>query len=310
MPYMFKRYSGLLLVCALLAACSGSSAWEQKNSMPTPRSETVAVPLNEKLYLPGGLGGTVKFEAYEVTRDAWESLAPLPADRHHLMAVAYGGKVYVFGGDNDYWEMHADAWVYNPAANEWKAIAPMPEPRYAGSGVVSGDYIYAVGGNGPSKLLLRYDPRRDRWAVLTPMRVRRDHLGAVVSDGKIVAIGGRNPEDGELNSVEVYDIGTNTWSEGPALNTARAGHGITVHQGRIVVMGGEVFRGGTRTLADTEVLASLTGRWQRGPDLPTGLHGLPAASTGDHLYLLGGSERAGDVVNRGRVFRLTVPLSP
>ena len=277
--------------------------------MPTARSETAAAYLGGKIYVPGGLGGMLQFEAYDVTKDTWESLASLPAGRHHLMAVAHTGRIYVFGGDDDNWQMSASAWVYEPTTNQWKAIATMPEPRYAGAAVALGDYIYAAGGNGPSPDLLRYDPNQDVWSVLAPMRRRRDHNSAVVFEDKIVVIGGRYRDQGELKSVEIYDVTTNSWHDGPALTTARAGHGTAVHKGKIFVMGGEVFTGGTKTLADSEVLESLSGQWQGGPGMPAALHGVPLASTGETLYILGGSERAGAVVNQGRVFRLSPPTS-
>jgi len=156
---------------------------------------------------------------------------------------------------------------------------------------------------------LRYNPKQDTWSLLAPMRRRRDHNSGVVFQDKIVVIGGRYRDQGELNSVEVYDVKTNSWSDGPALNTARAGHGTAVHEGKIIVMGGEVFTGGTRTLADSELLESLSGQWQRGPAMPGALHGVPLVSTGENLYILGGSERAGAVVNQGRVFRFSRPQS-
>jgi N-acetylneuraminic acid mutarotase len=102
-------------------------------------------------------------------------------------------------------------------------------------------------------------------------------------------------------------LSESTWSKGPDLNTARGGHAAVVHDGKILVMGGEVIMAGRKTLADSEVLESLSGQWQRGPDLPTALHGVPVVSTGENLYILGGSQRAGAAVNRGRVYRFKGP---
>lgn len=151
----------------MVLACSTSNMWEQKSSMPTPRSEMAVACLGGKIYVPGGLGGMVQFEAYDIVKDTWESLAPLPEGRHHLMAAVHNGRIYVFGGDDDKGHMSASAWVYEPATNQWMAIAPMPEPRYAGAAVALGAYMYAAGGNGPSANLLRYDPLRPCAAVGT-----------------------------------------------------------------------------------------------------------------------------------------------
>jgi len=57
------------------------------------------------------------------------------------------------------------------------------------------------------------------------------------SAGKLYVIGG---SDGHmsLNSVEVYDTHTQTWSFGPSLSVARTNVGVAVAQGRLFAVGG------------------------------------------------------------------------
>lgn len=272
--------------------------------MPTPRSEMSAGILADKIYVPGGLGGLRSFEVYDLVRNRWEPRAKLPAGRHHHMTATYENKVYVFGGGDENWRPTRTAWVYLPTTNRWRHLAAMPEPRYAGSAVVHDHHIYLVAGEGPTGRLLRYDPKVDRWLALAPTDQRREHTGAVVFEGKIVVIGGRYRGYGELNSTEIYDIDNNRWVGGPALKTARGGHAAVVYKGSIRVFGGEVIMtGNKKTLKDSERLENLSGRWQRGRGLPLALHGMPIVSTNASLYILGGSERAGAIVNRGHVYR-------
>ncbi|ADJ27298.1 Kelch repeat-containing protein [Nitrosococcus watsonii] len=302
--------SSLLLLSLSFLAYSASEQWQQLHPMPTHRSEMAAAYLDGKIYAPGGLGGQRQFEVYDATTDSWEQLAPLPAPRHHLMATAHQGKIYVFGGGDPDWSPMATAWVYDPPNNRWRTLTPLPEPRYAGGAVSMGDFIYVVGGKGPSGRLLRYDPQRDVWTFLKAMKQRREHIRSVVFKDKIAAIGGRYQGVGELRSVEIYDPATDTWQEGPPLNTARGGHGAAVHQGKIYVFGGEVIMTGRTTLSNSEILGNLSGKWQPGPPLPMALHGMPAISTGSHLYILGGSEQAAASINRGRVYRLLETPGP
>jgi N-acetylneuraminic acid mutarotase len=301
--YRTASWIELILAGSVILSCSTSADWQVQRSMPTARSEMSAAYLDGQIYVPGGLGGPRKFEVYDVGSDTWRSLANLPADRHHLMAVAHQGKIYVFGGADGDWSPTATAWVYELAPDRWKTLASMPEPRYAGAAVSLHDYIYVVGGEGPSGKTLRYDPKEGLWTTLAATRVRREHTAAVAFERKIVVVAGRYRGQGELNSVEIYDVDTDTWSDGPALRTARGGHAAVVHEAQVMAFGGEVILGGRETLADSEILDSLSGQWQMGVDLPVALHGMPVVSTGEALYILGGSMRAGAAVNRGSVYR-------
>ncbi|QBQ54214.1 Kelch repeat-containing protein [Nitrosococcus wardiae] len=299
-----KSHLGGLLLSISFLAYSAPGQWQQLSPMPTHRSEMSATYLDGKIYVPGGLGGQRQFEAYNVITDTWKQLAPLPAPRHHLMVTAHQGKIYIFGGSDRDWSPTATAWAYDSHTHQWQTLTPMPEPRYAGDAVSMGNFIYLVGGKGPSNKLLRYDPEQDSWTHLKGMQERREHTRSVVFEDKIVVIAGRYQGAGELRSVEIYNPVTDTWHEGPSLNTARGGHGATVHQGKIMVFGGEVIMTGRDILASSESLENLSGKWQQGPSLPVALHGMPTISTGPHLYILGGSEREAASINRGRVYRL------
>jgi hypothetical protein len=75
---------------------------------------------------------------------------------------------------------------------------------------------------------------------------------------------------------------------------ARSGFGAAVVGDFLTVGGGEVFDP-TRTLTEVERL--IDGVWVPGPVLPLPLHGVPMAAVGADLYVIGGSQEAGEVVN-------------
>lgn len=104
-----------------------------------------------------------------------------------------------------------------------------------------------------------------------------------------------------LNTVEVFDPATGTWTSGPSLSEARSGFGATVIGDRIVVAGGEVFSP-TKALASTEIMAE--GAWLPGEPLPGPLHGVPLVTVGELVYVIGGSVTAAAVDNLGEVWSL------
>ena len=97
-----------------------SGTWDQGASMPSARSEMVAVVIDGLIYVPGGFGGQRALEVYDPAADTWFTLADMPGSRHHLMATAYDGRLFVFGGaEGTAWQPTASSWVYNPTADSW-----------------------------------------------------------------------------------------------------------------------------------------------------------------------------------------------
>jgi hypothetical protein len=76
-------------------------------------------------------------------------------------------------------------------------------------------------------------------------------------DGKIHVFGGRAARLGGLMQThEVLDLATRTWTTAPPLPTGRSGIMATVYRGRIHVLGGE---GGPATFAEHEAYGPMPG---------------------------------------------------
>lgn len=82
-------------------------------------------------------------------------------------------------------------------------------------------------------------PRRPapRWVVKAPMAQARTEAAYAVTGNRVVIIGGFVVAVTNSTSVELYDIGTNTWREGPPLPIA-VNHGMAAGFGRDVYQGG------------------------------------------------------------------------
>ena len=106
--------------------------------MPTARSEMSAVAWGNIIYVPGGLGGTRSFEAFDTQQGNWRKLAHMPEGRHHIAVAAYQAKIYVFGGADDSWRASDSSFVFDIETGRWSRLASMPAVRYAAAAAVIG----------------------------------------------------------------------------------------------------------------------------------------------------------------------------
>ncbi|NWY06587.1 KLH33 protein, partial [Nothoprocta ornata] len=101
---------------------------------------------------------------------------------------------------------------------EWRPLGRFPDgPRFRHAVVVIGNALYVLGGKhyyGARDTLAsvyRYLPMEDSWEHLASMNCGRSYFAAVGLGGFIYALGGSSDELYCTDSVECYDLATNTW---------------------------------------------------------------------------------------------------
>lgn len=182
----------------------------------------------------------------------------------------------------------------------WSYGNRMPTGRGGPAGVVGMDgIIYVMGGNGigdPSvkNALEAYDPRTDSWTIKTPMPTARVALAAALgTDGRIYTFGGcpENHGYGGVNTLEIYDPITDSWTTGAPMPTGRTGHdAVTGLDGRVYVFGGHAIPGGH--IGNLEIYDPATNTWTTGAAMPTPRQQYGATLGPDgRIYVMGGSNQ-------------------
>jgi len=171
--------------------------------------------------------------------------------------------------------------------NSWTAKAPMPTPRAGfGMAVVNGK-IYAMGGYDKSQTYFltvneEYDPATNTWTDKAPMLTARVSFATAVFDNKIYTFGGQVlDEDGNrivINTTEVYDPATDTWTAKAALPKPAEDFGAAVVEGKIYVIG-----------TDTDVYDPVTDTWASGAPIPKAIAHSAYAVLDNKIYVISGN---------------------
>jgi hypothetical protein len=188
-----------------------TNTWSVKTSMPTARSGSVAITLNDKIYVVGGYnsGGYLSAnEEFDPVNNAWTSKASMPTPRSYAGGGSVGGGVYVIGGYNSNGTLSVNE-EYNPSTNSWTSRAALPAARYSPASGVAGGRIYIIGGSSTNTNYEYSPPPTDTWAIRASIPTTRLYYSpaSASANGKIYVIGGYN-----TSKNEEYDPTTNTWA--------------------------------------------------------------------------------------------------
>lgn len=190
----------------------------------------------------------------------------------------------------------------NPIPGRWLELPPLATARSHPAVSRHGDYIYVFGGGGPNFQSLsssvRYDIAANRWDSLRDMPTKRSGTAAFTVGDKIYVVGGgfKKP-DGNfqfLATVEIYDIPSDTWATGPALNQPHDYPAATAWNGGLFIFGGhhpDACLGGPKTDPGFDYSESYTigdSHWIALAPLPTPRFAAAAVTMQNRLLVCGG----------------------
>ena len=147
------------------------------------------------------------------------------------------------------WQLYSFAGVsttitansYKFDGTTWTAIAPLPTALEYPSAVSDGTNIYIIGGTTGTRSDdgLPVQCRPGHLHPMAPCAVASWNHVSVYLNGKIYKIAGTNDTPVSLANVEIYDIGSNTWSTGAAYPVAQS-FPMAFAQGNFVYVGGGI----------------------------------------------------------------------
>ncbi len=267
-----------------------------------PRQETAVFAWQDKIVVLGGYDengdfGT-KVEAYTPQTDTWEDLPDLPVAMHHANAVAVGADIWVVGFLGASFIQDGRIFQLQDGASTWTARGQMPQTRSRASSVtvVHDGAIYLVGGLrnvGAVAHADRFDPATGQWRTLAPVSRVLDHAVGGVIDAKLYIAGGRTGLiEAHEPRLDIFDLTTETWSQGPAMPTSRGGAAGAVFQGALFVIGGEgnADNAATGLFEQVESYDPAAMAWRQHPPLVPARHGMGAASVGGQIFVPGGAD--------------------
>lgn len=184
--------------------------------------------------------------------ESWETnISSLPSLLDYFSAVKYKDCIYYIGGyDRTLNEMKGTVQIYNTKTNSWSYGADMPTPRGYTKSIEYNGKIYCFGG----------------------------------TDSGINSTSGNT-----LDTFEIYDIESNTWSSGGRMPEPKEKMGIELYEDKILIIGGIKDRTTISYSTNISVFNLKTNKWEE--SIPTTIEkaGFTTQLYNDNLYIFGGN---------------------
>lgn len=179
--------------------------------------------------------------------------------------------------------------------DRWTDTTSLSRPRTGLALTAFKGDLYAIAGEtseGPTGLAERLAPDDGEWRRLTDKPTPVRDVGAVVVGGEIYVPGGCVGDGSPIDSLEVYDPGTDTWSEKARMPKSVCAYAIAALEGDIYVFGG--WDGGSYT-QDAFTYDPDQDVWATVSPMPTARGYAGAAAIEGQIYVVGGYDGRQDL---------------
>ncbi|KAM6900245.1 kelch-like protein 40b [Xenentodon cancila] len=231
---------------------SGNDCFVASLSTQIPKNHASLVTKENQIFVIGGLFFDEQnkddplssyFLQYDPVSADWLGMPPLPSPRFLFGLAEAENSIFVLGGKElkDQECTLDTVLVYDRQSFKWGESESIPYQVYGHATVSHNEVVYVIGGKGDNKNCLKkmcaYDSRRFEWKELAPMKDARSLFGATVHKDKIYVAAGVT-DNGLTDSVEVYDIATNKWSDFVPFPQERSSLNLVSLAGSLYAVGG------------------------------------------------------------------------
>ncbi len=232
----------------VLNVVNNTWSWVEKSIMNEWRWIFNLWVINNKLYVFWWLwnwtNSSVKLtstEEYDPTTNVWTLKSPMSIGRYNFTSVILNWKFYVM------WWTAWSSWLptssveeYNPITNIWTSKASMNRSERDQSAVSYNNKIYVTWWYwGDRKNLEVYDPITNTWISKSNMNFARGIHKSVAYNNKIYVMWWQyllNWSWKNTNSLEVYDIATDTWTVKSPMNYEKYDFWVLLFNDKIYVI--------------------------------------------------------------------------
>jgi N-acetylneuraminic acid mutarotase len=243
-------------VAGALLETAQAGVFVPTGSLHEPRDDHTATLLaNGKVLVAGGSGTNgltlASAELYDAVTGEWIPTGALNTPRfYHKATLLTNGKVLVVGGGNGSVRSLAGAELYDPATGTWTVTGPLNTGRegHTATLLLNGKVLVAGGERydltryfsvGSTEL---YDPATGIWTLSGSLNEPHEwHTATLLPNGKVLVAGGFNDDSPwpQLDSAELYDPASGTWTLTGPLTDRRSSHTATLlPNGKVLVAGG------------------------------------------------------------------------
>lgn len=218
--------------------------------------------------------------------------------RSRMASALVGEKLWVLGGIAANRGARADAEIFDlsrsPQQSLLGTLSTVPlVARYDQTAEALGNDIYIIGGQSAPGTVLstveKLDTRTGFIMTLAPMPTPRRMAHSVIYKGKIYVVGGSDARARRLNTLEIYDIATDTWKRGASMRVARECDVALWNEQLIVAGGYNAAPAGQipNVLQDVESYDIGANKWRRKVALTQRISAHHAVASGDWIFLFG-----------------------
>ncbi|OLD25761.1 MAG: hypothetical protein AUJ04_07145 [Acidobacteria bacterium 13_1_40CM_3_55_6] len=267
-------------------------SWSYTGNLNTARFNVPAtlLPSGKVLVAGGGYDrpytGDMTAELYDSATGSWSGTGSAKEDRadqylgffNHTATLLPNGKVLVAGGSQNDGSFNTSE-LYDPATGTWSFTGTLNTAREShtatllpnGKVLIAAGFDYDYNSLNTAEL---YDPATGTWSRTGSLNMSRVyHTATLLLNGKVLVEGGVDENilrpSAPVDSAELYDPATGTWSTTGSLNTARLAHTATLlSNGKVLVAAG-YGPNSPNGLNSAELYDPATGTWTRTGDLNT-----------------------------------------